>query len=221
VACVLDWNKTDTAECYCMATGASSSSSGPMALVLALSTTQGRPVRWEYPLSFKAPGALSGAGQALALRVGQQTRATNKERCGFVNASWFDVDGGLVKDAARVVAMQGYLLKRGAKLASRRVRRFFVLAPPFLLCYDSLVHAAVDFGKSRALPHAANSAVRMSAVMTRVLHDGEYEFGVQAGDKTWVLCASSKEELDRWVNALQFWTRAGSGKEAIASAVVT
>ena len=73
---------------------------------------------------------------------------------------------------------QGYLMKRKvrcslgqsaltlvqARMAPSLVRRYFVLAPPFFLCYDSVAHAQGDFGRGRVIPHDANRAMRLASI---------------------------------------------------------
>jgi hypothetical protein len=225
----------------------------------------GKPVRWEYPLRFKARGGIQVAADKAALRLGVSRRASNVEAHAYLNSCWFEsLDVGLwaackareadecacvraaeqgqgeagkmVRDARKVVQFQGYLMKRQARcpawpplladprrrpcpksrMDSSRVRRWFVLAPPFLLCYRDSKHAQTDFGRARAVPHEANRAIRLSGVTAvRALAEGDVEFQVETEGKTWTLQAGNKEDLDRWVHTLTAWSKpggAGSGK---------
>ena len=99
----------------------------------------------------------------------------------------------------RIVCFSGYLLKK-QKNAGGKVQRWFVFAPPFLLCYDDAKTAANDFSSLRCLPHNANRGMVLDkdtkiTVNTQGgannLGFDQIEFAVMTEEKTWYLQAGS------------------------------
>lgn len=208
-------------DCFCFNRG---DESGPMVLHAKFQTGE-RTIHWKFPLRFKSPGGSRFVPAPLKgfLLARRSHRAADENKFGYLNSSWFPipspqqqqtelVDCEPVSDSHRVIVFQGYLQKTQSHLHHHRVQRWFVFAPPFLLCYDSAEKAAEDFSKGRALPHAANRALQLDPLHTRlrvvphkVAGVEQTEFEVSGEGKKWTLQAANEEDLSRWMGSLGNW----------------
>ncbi len=129
-----------------------------------------------------------------------------------------------IKNEENIVAFAGYLMKKQS-VTGGRVQRWFVLAPPFLLCYKNAKSAAQDFSKNKVLPQNANRGLRLTRTTrlrqakVRSLHaigedgqiqqndqqdnDNGIEFVIITETKCWSLQASNNADLKRWMLALE------------------
>jgi len=190
--------------------------SGPMTLH-ATFFVDDSPVHWEYPLRFRNKSAVIEKIPGIGPKYLLSRRAADDSKHEYLNSSWFAVENesgnaraGPICDGQRIISFSGYLQKTQSH-RNGKVQRWFVFAPPFLLCYQDAEKAAEDFSKARAMPHSANRAMRVSIStkilvhFPKVLGMEKVEFSVVGEEKTWHLQAANKEDLDRWTAALNSW----------------
>ena len=117
-----------------------------------------------------------------------------------------------IRNCEDVVAYSGYLMKKQSRVRTNRVQRWFVLAPPFLLCYKTASKAKKDFSKTFAMPHHVTRSMLLVDSGVQINKESELqdlgflEFEVVTKDKTWNLQASNEDDLKRWISALSKWT---------------